>query len=257
MAASAHRLPVAGLAAVVALATSACQGDARPEPRAAGPETTERAVEQPEQPGQTASSPDVDADDRDDVPADTPEPTSAGPLTADDMPPPDVIGPNWSFVVVDGDPHDTGFVSNDAATHARNPADVAALVVPLGCAARSSTRIVADYVLDATYASETSQGVALRMRFDDASTAAEFLRSRHDDLVACADQAPAYDGREIVPSVERRGEATVSLRTEPGVPGHWAEVAARVGDDDVVVLAVQNEPPDQAADIARRLAAGW
>lgn len=182
-----------------------------------------------------------------------PEPTSAGPLNLELMPQPEMLGPGWAFEIVDGDPHDEGFVGNSAATHQRDPAKVATLSVPFGCEQRTATELIATHVLDATYTDGPRRAVALRMRFDTAKTATLFLSTRHDDLVACARQKPAYDSRATVSKVRRVQGTTVSRRTEPGVPGHWAEVAMNMGEGDVILVAVPDLSPGITTALARRL----
>lgn len=186
----------------------------------------------------------------------SPEATVSGPLGPEDMPDPQLLGEGWRFTVVDGDPHDTGFVSNDAATHERDPNEVAMLAVPFGCEQRDSTTMPAQFALDATYTDGTSAGIAIRLRFSDESQARRFIATRHRDLVACSRQAPAYDGRPTVPTVARVGSATVSERTEPAVDGHWAEIATRAGERDVLLVAIQDMPPGAARAVARDLARG-
>lgn len=239
------------VAALLAVATVAgCSGGTEP----ASPVTTESVVPSASPTaasGETAlDAGDIDGDTLEEL---APEPTSAGPLHAGLMPEPEVLGPKWTFDVVDGDPHDEGFVSNDAATHQRDPADVAMLSVPFGCEQRSAAELPANHVLDATYTDGSQRAVALRMRFDTAEMAARFLSARHADLVACAAQKPAYDGRPTVSEVGRKDGATVSRRTEPGVPGHWAEAAVEVGGGDVIVVALPTLSPRDTAALARRL----
>ena len=241
------------MAVLVAVATVAgCSGGTEP----ASPATTASFVPSAS-PTATSGETALDAGGSDDDTHEelAPEPTSAGPLNAELMPEPEVLGPKWTFDVVDGDPHDEGFVSNDAATHQRDPADVAMLSVPFGCEQRTATELLATHVLDATYTDGSQRAVALRMRFDTAETAARFLSARHADLVACAAQKPAYDGRPTVSEVGRIDGATVSRRTEPGVPGHWAEAAVDVGGGDVVIVALPALSPGDTAALARRLEA--
>lgn len=191
-----------------------------------------------------------------DVPEPTlsPEPTSAGPLQPDDMPSPDLIGAGWTFTVVDGDPHDTGFVSNDAATHQRDPREVASLAVPFGCTERTASDTPPEYALDATYTDGQRQAVAIRMRFASAEEAARFSLARHSDLEQCAQQPPAYDGRQTVPHVATVESAVLSERTEPAVAGHWTEVQVVIDDTDVLLLAVQDLPRPESRRLASAVA---
>ena len=172
------------VATLLAVATVAgCSGGTEP----ASPVTTESVVPSASPTatsGETAlDAGDIDGDTHEEL---APEPTSAGPLHAGLMPEPEALGPTWTFDVVDGDPHDEGFVSNDAATHQRDPADVAMLSVPFGCEQRSAAELLATHVLDATYTDGSQRAVALRMRFDTAEMAARFLSARHADLVVSA-----------------------------------------------------------------------
>lgn len=185
----------------------------------------------------------------------TPEPTSAGPLSPQDMPAPALLGEAWGYTVIDGDPHDTGFVGNNAATHQRNPIEVAELAVPFGCADRRTAAIVPEYALDATYARGDHQAIAIRMRFNSPAEAEEFLATRLAALRACAAQDPAYDGRQTVPYVRQIREVTLSRRTEPAVPGHWDEVATPHGTTDVLLVAVQDPSRRDTQALASRITA--
>lgn len=238
-------LAVAAL--VVAGVMAGCSGGAERDP----PPSTPGPVSPIATPDETASDTGNNGgDERKEL---VPEPTSAGPLNVELMPRPETLGPGWAFDVVDGDRHDEGFVGNDAATHQRDPAEVATLSVPLGCEQRTATELISTHVLDATYTDGSRRAVALRMRFDTAKTATLFLSTRKADLAACAAQKPAYDGRATVSKVRRAQGTTVSRRTEPGVPGHWAEVAVNMGEGDVILMAVPDLSPEEAAALARRL----
>jgi hypothetical protein len=246
----AHRV-LAATALVVALGATGCSGDANQT----SPTSAVGSTEPSASPEATPREATLDTSDAEDQPHEelTPEPTSAGPLDSEDMPEPVVLGPGWAFDVVDGDPHVEGFVGNDAATHRRDPAEVAALSVPFGCKQRSATELRAVHVLDATYDDGLRRAVALRMRFDSARTAARFLSARHDDLVACAAKTMGYDGRSTVSKVGRVQGSTVSRRSEPGVPGHWSEVAMDAGRGDVVLVALPDLSPKATTELARRL----
>ena len=183
----------------------------------------------------------------------SPEATAAGPLGPDDMPEPGVLGQGWAYTVVDGDPHDTGFVGNDAATHERNPIEVAELSVPFGCADRGAAAIVPRFALDATYARGDQQAIAIRMRFASAGEATRFAEARSAALRSCVAQPSAYDGRQTVPYVRQVGDVTVSRRTEPAVPGHWGDLAVTTSQSDVLLIAVQNISRADAAALAERL----
>lgn len=187
------------------------------------------------------------------MPTLSPEPTSAGPLGPDDMPTPTSLGRGWDYTVIDGDPHDTGFVGNEASTHQRDPIEVAELSVPFGCADRGAAAIVPQFALDATYARGDQQAIAIRMRFASADEAQRFVDARSAALRSCADQPPAYDGRQTVPSVRQVGDVTVSRRTEPAVPGHWAELAVVTDRSDVMLVAVQDLSRADADSLAQRL----
>jgi hypothetical protein len=169
------------------------------------------------------------------------------------MPDPETLGAGWAYTVIDGDPHDTGFVGNQASTHQRDPVEVAGLSVPFGCADRSAAAIVPLFALDSTYARAGEQAIAIRMRFASADEAQAFVGARAAALRSCADQQPAYDGRQTVPYVRQIGDVTVSRRTEPAVPGHWAELAVVTGQADVMLMAVQNLSRADAATLAQRL----
>lgn len=234
-------------ALVVAGVMAGCSGGAERDP----PPTATGSVNPIATPDETAlDAGDFGGDEHKEL---VPEPTSAGPLNVELMPQPETLGPGWAFDIVDGDPHDEGFVGNDAATHRRDPIEVATLSVPFGCEQRTATELIATHVLDATYTEGPRRAVALRMRFDTAKAATLFLSARKSDLAACAAQKPAYDGRATVSRVRRVHGTTVSQRAEPGVPGHWAEVAVNMGDGDVILVAVPDLSPRETTAMARRL----
>lgn len=179
------------------------------------------------------------------APSDGPVPDdTAGPLTAQDMPPADRLGPGWEVAVDPGDA-EAGYVGNGTPTLARDPAEVVALAVPLGCTRRSDLPLPR-HALEQTYAAPASgaAGVAVRLRFADAASARRFHEDRSADLRACAAQrvAPGPGGAAPVRDVSRPDAATVrSVRVDPyGNPttGTWVETATLDGAD-VLLVAVQ------------------
>ncbi len=241
---------IGGLAVVLAMSAVACSA----EGESAGAERSSSAAGR----SPSASVPGPSNQEADDSiapsPTLSPEATAAGPLGPDDMPDPEVLGQGWAYTVIDGDPHDTGFVGNEASTHERNPIEVAELSVPFGCADRGAAAIVPRFALDATYARGDQQAIAIRMRFASAGEATRFVEARSAALRACVDQPPAYDGRQTVPYVRQVGDVTVSRRTEPAVPGHWGELAVTTDPSDVMLVAVQDISRAEAAALAERLA---
>ncbi|MCU0266001.1 MAG: hypothetical protein MUC45_07780, partial [Actinomycetia bacterium] len=128
---------------------------------------------------------------------------------------------------------------------ARDPHDVVALAVPLGCARRSDLP-VPQHALEQTYAETSSgaAGVAVRLRFADAATAMRFHADRLADLRACAAQpvSAALGGAALVRDVSAPDAVTVrSVRVDPwadAAVASWVETATLDGTD-VVLVAVQ------------------
>lgn len=249
-----RRATPAGIATAVLLSLAGCTASVDNTSYTPPEEQPAPAVSDPDTGTDTSTGEASSAAPDEPAPTLAPEPTSAGPLAPQDMPPPALLGEGWGYTVVDGDPHDTGFVGNNATTHQRSPVEVAELAVPFGCTDRRTAGIVPEYALDATYANGDQQAIAILMRFSSPSQAEEFLDTRRAALQACARQAPAYDGRQTVPYVRQVDEVTLSRRTEPAVPGHWDEAATPHGTTDVLLVAVQDSSRPDMRALASRVA---
>lgn len=118
-------------------------------------------------------------------PSTDPPATSAGELTGSDLPTAAQLGPGWTARIEDGGVEDGP--GNGTPYQRREPEQIVALVVPLGCEQRSATT-TPEVVLQATYANDSDFAVALLMKFDTAAQAASFAESRTADLLACAEQ---------------------------------------------------------------------
>jgi hypothetical protein len=180
--------------------------------------------------------------------------TTSGPLSGADMPAPAVLGAGWATRTDPGNPED-GYQGNGTPNVARNPSEVAAIAVPLGCLTRTSLPVPrwaleSDYVHqpDGTYA------VAVRLRFATVAQARAFMSGRDHDLGACTGQ-PAPAG--LVQHLTRGADDTVSTRTDAGSltdGSAWTELASRRGSD--VLLVAANTPSGGAGSFVAAAVAG-
>lgn len=164
---------------------------------------------------------------------------------------PEDLGPGWQLFVVEDDPEE-GVVGNGTAFLDRDPAEVVALSVPLGCEQRSRLPLPGSVVeANLSLPEKGTAAVSLRMTFADDSVAAAFGRERWADIRACVDQPddPYSGAASPVTYAKRVSDLLVaSSRTDPYQPAAtatWTEFVLVTGEH-VGVLAVQAPPNDPA-----------
>lgn len=250
-----RRAPVAG-PLVLALLVAGCSGQgAEPSSAPVGPtaapapSTSVRPSSRSTGRGATATPGVTATPDRSATPGPrTPPPlvrpsTSAGPLRPSSLPAvAALLGAGWRPFVDPGS-SEAGYLGNGTPWLARDPGEVAATVLPLGCRHRS-------VLPTPRYALETDgtgggghRAVVIRARFATAAQAGAFVERTAADARACARQ-PAETGPAGVSAPVSQVRAVdavvvsdrVDVYAEPGT-GRWSEFKVARGTD-VLLLAV-------------------
>lgn len=171
---------------------------------------------------------------------------SSGALTAHSLPAAKVLGPGWRLRV-EGSDEEEG-VGNGTAYQQRDPREIVATVLPMGCEERSSSSVPVN-VLQSTYAmpTEDAYAVALRLRFDSTEHASQFADTLLDDLRTCGDQPDdPYSGAPapvlvVIPAADTY-TSSYQLVGESGV---WTKAVRVEGAD---VLTFDSDAPPAAVD---------
>ena len=183
--------------------------------------------------------------------------TTAGDLDARAVPAPPDLGPGWKRYADPGTAED-GYRGNGSWVRARDSADVASALLPLGCTGRLPRLPVPRYALEATYRGPGgAPAAALVLAFRDETTARAFvagMASLGDACLAPAGGVAAEDPMVTVVTQGRVSATTVlQRRRELGVgAGQWLWSEAVVGEGRRVgLLAVasrpgRDDPPDLA-----------
>lgn len=165
----------------------------------------------------------------------TPAPTTSGPLDRTVLPAPRALGSGWTRYADPGSP-EQGFTGNGSFAHARDTSQVAAEVLPLGCADRpqvSLPRVTA--ALQGTYRSRSGHSAqVVVMQFASADAASQYFAALGTTLRAC--RVP--DGRSGVSvdvTAEQPGFRTARRTLGDGTT--WTETDVRHGDRVAVLLA--------------------
>ena len=249
---------VAGL--TVLLALTACGGGDVQDRAAAATRDGQRGTASPSSPPATpAPSPSAEPTSSATAPAADPPPvvapdatsapaTTAGDLDARDVPGPPDLGPGWTRYV---DPGDTegGYAGNGSWVRARDSAEVARALLPIGCTGRLPRLPVPWHALEATYRGPGgAPAAALVLAFRDDATARSFVAGLAALGDACRPPAGGVgDGDPLVTTVVQwRGSPTTVLqrRRELGVgagPWLWSEAVVAEGRR-VGLLAVASRP---------------
>lgn len=178
--------------------------------------------------------------------------TSSGPLTRRDFPTPRELGPGWSYRVDMGDAEE-GYTGNRTPVLERDPAEVAMLAVPFGCA-RPVDLPVPAHALEVDYTAGDVSVVAVRASFGDARTASRFFGTRTRLLRGCEDTVVSEAEGVLVDEV-RRPSATALLNDRTPESDPWAELVVHDGDQ-VVLVAIRTRldsppiTPDAVNDLA-------
>ena len=153
---------------------------------------------------------------------------TSGTLSPTSMPLAASLGPRWTSRVDPGSAED-GYTGNGTSVVARDPGDVTAALLPLGCASDSvyATPLpVPAHVLEADYAYRPTGAHAsgLVLEFRDAATARSFVRVYTSALRACR------SGSSVV-TVEPSPGAGLFLSTQVDRVEHdtWRELVAPAG----------------------------
>lgn len=164
---------------------------------------------------------------------------TSGDLTSSELPAPDQVGRGWVYRIEGNDTEDGP--GNGSPYQERDPTEVAATTLPLGCQQRSALPRPAS-VLQATYRkTDDTYAVALRMRFDSAAQARQFKDDREADLRACLEQPDdPYSGTPApVQSVDSSSRMTRTTYVYPGDERPWTSQLIHAGAD---VLTVDANP---------------
>jgi hypothetical protein len=150
--------------------------------------------------------------------------TRSGPLTAKSMPAPADIGPGWAFLVDDGGAEE-GYRGNGTPMMARNTAEVARTLVPLGCSAgRPLPRPVHALETNYRHGPTGTRAVAVAVDFRTQAAARAFWNAYLRNLTACAAVKPRRPGQVKV--LAKDSDSVVSLRVvEEGPGGTFRETA--------------------------------
>ncbi|MET9020484.1 hypothetical protein ABZV93_10910 [Actinopolymorpha sp. NPDC004070] len=172
-------------------------------------------------------------------PMPTPPATTAGPLTRKNLPAADRLGSDFK-PYTEPDAPEEGFVSNGQPVRQRDPKEVAASIVPLGCPGteRLSPLPVPANALEQTYRAPGRQiAVALVLDYRSEASAARFVDGLADILARCtkpsAKTKATLRTARTVAQVDRPNAGTLfDSRYEAGpgaVPGQWDETVVQKG----------------------------
>lgn len=227
--------PVRVAAAVVLLGLSACTPDASapaPTSSTTSPAATGAAPTTPSSSAsaRTAAPTVAEPTTTNTLPAPPratgPAPSTAGVLTAKDLP----VPAGWKNVVRDGGEED-GYEGNGTWVHGKDPRYAADGAVTIGCA--DVTRD--DYTdpvaaLEGTYAkSDSEPGIGLVLQFADPTAAQRFYTLYVAQVKACTDP----DG-PVVTEVVDSAAGLIDRRTYP--EGDWTEVAGLRGSRMTMII---------------------
>ena len=154
-----------------------------------------------------------------------PATADAGPLTGSNVPPPTAIGEGWTTNTQP--PPGSHGQTGTSWLSARDPADVTAALVPLGCSGlRALPRYpLPDHALQGRYVSDQDglNAVVLVLDYTDEVVARSFLGAFSRDISSCP--APATSG----PRSPYVRAITVTEATDTRVVDHWSEFGAGAG----------------------------
>jgi len=183
--------------------------------------------------------------------------TTSGPLTESDLPAPQDLGSDWEPY---SDPGGHGYRGNGSFVRERDPHELAAGLVPLGCAGvRQAPGLpVPEHALEATFRdSEGRAAVALVLEYADETAATALVEQLGGLLSSCPDPGAEVDRPTLVVDLLRPDPTTIqSVRREVG-PGAgkevWSEVVVR--DGRRVGLTIVQKPDVDFDDLTSRLRA--
>lgn len=179
------------------------------------------------------------------IPTPGPAPSTTAGLTQASLPDPQSLGQAWHYRVDPGSP-EAGYEGNGQPAQARDPAEVAAGIAPLGCQPAATAPPLARAALEVDYGRSrpTADGVGLLLVFADPAQAQQFFASYTRVLRACATHpSPGAPRITLVP----QGSSTVfgSIRVDPASDPDfpvWTE-AVRLSGRTVRLLTVSTANP--------------
>jgi hypothetical protein len=158
------------------------------------------------------------------------------------FPRPRDLGPGWRYAVDHGSAED-GYLGNGTPALARDPAEVVAAAVPLGCP-RPAPLGRPRHVLEVDYSHGPAKVVVLRSRFPGSRQANAFFAARARDIAACrARTSGAGIGVLVSSAIHLPSGVLLSDRTPHSDP--WSELA--LVDGDAVVLLAEHGTPGSPA----------
>ena len=174
------------------------------------------------------------------IPSAGPAPSTTAGLTQTSLPVPSSLGAGWRYRVDPGGP-EAGYQGNGQPAQARNPAEVAAGIAPLGCQPPASAPPLAQAALEVDYgrSKPAADGVGLLLKFATTATAQQFFDAYTGTLRTCSANPPA--GAPSIVLLPQTSKALFgSVRTDPAAdPTHpvWTE-AVRLSGRYVRLLTV-------------------
>lgn len=156
------------------------------------------------------------------------------PARTNAFPAPDELGAGWRYAKAPSDP-EAGHVARNG--NRRDPAEVIALAVPLGCP-RATTMPPARAAYEVSYTFQTRAVVAIRLRFGDPGAAQGFVEARRENLESCL----GLSGGPAVGPYVVHVQGALNDRTPESEP--WTELVLR-RDRSVLMLAAEGTLDEQ------------
>lgn len=174
----------------------------------------------------------------------SPPPSTTAGLTQASLPAPTLLGKGWSYRVDAGGP-EAGYSGNGTPSMARNPAEVAAGIWPLGCIPPNPLPALPSAALEVDYqrSGPSSVGVALLLKFSSSSKATAFFTAYSGTVRACSTSA-AGGAPQITlvtrPDPIQFGSIRRDAPSDPANPV-WTEGLAHKGNFVLLVTVATSE----------------
>lgn len=228
--------------AVAALLLAGCAGAAGSAAGAAGAAGTTDA---PTAGPSVSAAPSASATAASNLPPAAPAPSTTAGLSQRSLPVPSDLGNGWHYRADPGSP-EAGYEGNGQPAQARDPAEVAAGIAPLGCLPAATAPPLARAALEVDYgrSKPAADGVGLLLEFATHAKAQQFFASYTGVLRTCAVQPPPG-----APSITLLPQTSSSLfgsirkdpDSDPTYPV-WTE-AVRLSGRNVRLLTVSTADP--------------
>jgi hypothetical protein len=180
-----------------------------------------------------------------DLPPASPAPSTTAGLSQRSLPVPSDLGNGWTYRIDPGGP-EAGYEGNGQPAQARDPAEVAAGIAPLGCLPPATAPPLARAALEVDYgrSKPAADGVGLLLEFATHAQAQQFFASYTGVLRTCAAHPPPG-----APSITLLPQASSSLfgsirkdpDSDPTYPV-WTE-AVRLSGRNVRLLTISTADP--------------